>query len=118
MPNTYLNVQTFKGTAALNVTSTAYDGRLLLLLEHVSRQVDRFCNRQFYSLTETRDFNGPGGTTLLCGDAVALSSLKEDTNQDGTFETTWATSDYHLWPYNANPTAEWGPPHPPHPAHT
>ena len=111
MANSYVSVDTLKGTAALNITGTAYDARLRGLLEHVSRQVDRFCNRVFFTFTETRYFDGPSGTTLLTSDVIALTSLKEDTNADGTFETTWATSDYHLWPYNAAPTSDWGRPY-------
>ena len=43
---------------------------------------------------------------MLIPDLAVISTLLEDTNFDGTFETGWATADYHLAPFNANPTAE------------
>lgn len=110
MPNAYVTLSALKGTAALNFTGTAYDARLLTLVEAVSRQVDAYCGRHFYPLTETRNFDGPSpsGTRLPLPDFVALTAVTEDTNSDGTFETTWTTSDYVAWPYNAAPTSEWG----------
>lgn len=110
MPNAYVTLSALKGTAALNFTGTAYDARLLVLVEAVSRQIDAYCGRHFYPLTETRNFDGPSpsGTRLPLPDFVALTAVTEDTNSDGTFETTWATSDYVTWPYNAAPTSAWG----------
>ena len=107
-PNLYVTIDTLKGGGAFNLEGTAYESRLLSLTNGVSRQIDRWCNRHFYYLIETRTFSGYGGTRLLVSDLISLSSVKEDTNVDGTFETTWATADYLLAPFNANPTAEWG----------
>ena len=111
MPNLYVSLETFKGTGAMNVTSTAYDGRLLALIDGVSRQVDRFTNRQFYYFVGTRHFDGPGGGTLWIGDVVSVSTLLEDTNLDGTYETGWAAADYEVYPYDADPTSRWGGPY-------
>jgi hypothetical protein len=38
---------------------------------------------------------------LVIDDIVTLTSLKTDDDADGTFETTWATTDYVLAPFNA-----------------
>lgn len=109
--NTYVTLDSLKGSGALSIsTSTAADGRMLAVLEDISRQVDRQCMRHFYFLEEVRTFNGSGVTELAVDDLIAIpgSGLKEDTNADGTFETVWASADFLLWPYNAAPTSAWG----------
>lgn len=111
MPYAYVTVDGLKGTGALNVTSTAMDERLRILIEAVSQEFDRYANRQFQPLVGTRYFSGGGGIKLFVPDVISVSSLKEDTNKDGTFETTWAAADYDLWPYNAEPTTEYGRPY-------
>jgi hypothetical protein len=42
---------------------------------------------------------------------IAVASIKEDDNGDGSFDTTWATTDYVLAPYNADPTDQAGRPY-------
>ena len=110
MGNAYLSLDTLTGTAALNV-GTAYDTRLLGLIENVSRQVDKFCNRVFYFYHETKTFSGDGSRELPVPDLVKIGTLLEDNNDDGTFDTTWAVADYLYEPINANPTADWGRPY-------
>lgn len=109
--NAYVTVNTLKGTGALNISGTAYDARLRRLAENVSRQIDRYCNRVYYFFTATRTFDGDGSTELFVPDLVSVTSLKEDSNDDGTFDKTWGGSDYILYPLNAQPTAEWGRPY-------
>ena len=108
MPHSYVTVTTVKGTGVLNLTGTAYDTRLRILIEDISRQVDRFTNRTFQAYSGTFYYDGDGGTFLHVKDVVSVTSLKEDTNQDGTFETTWDAKDYFLLPHNAQPTEDWG----------
>ena len=91
MANAYVTLTALKGTGALNITGTAYDTRLLYLIENVSRQIDRYCNRVFYPWVGTIRFAGDGSTLLILPiDLVSVDALDEDTNQDGTFETNWA----------------------------
>ena len=84
---------------------------VLQLLLAVSNWVDHYCNRHFYPRTETLVFDGTGSAQLLAPDLISITSLKEDTNADLTFNETWATSDYRLQPYNASPTQHWGGPY-------
>ena len=111
MTNAYADLTTLKSTGVLNITGTGYDTRLRELLETVSRLIDRYCNRQFYVLVTTRKFDGNGGTDLVVQDLISVTSLKTDDNKDRTFETTWAATDYLLYPANAEPTKEWGRPY-------
>ena len=106
MSNAYLDIQTIKSTAGLNLgTGTVYDTRLRVIAEAVSRQLDLFCNRRFYYSVESRQFDGNGDQSLLVPDVISIGTLSEDTNSDGTFETDWAASDFILYPRNASPTS-------------
>ena len=104
MPNLYIDLQSLKGTGGLNIATAAYDGRLRTLGEHVCREIDRYSNRHYYFFIGTLNFDGDGSQELLVNDLVAIGTLQEDTNFDGTFETNWAAADYVLYPRNANPT--------------
>ena len=84
------------------------DDELFQLLMAVSDWVDRYCNRHFYPRTQTLEFDGGGGAQLLVPDLISVTSLKEDSNSDLTFDTNWATTDYWLIPYNSEPTQAWG----------
>ena len=90
---------------------TGQDTELWQLLAAVSEWVDRYCNRHFYPRVQTLEFDGLAETELLIPDLVAITSLKTDDNEDQTFETTWAATDYWLLPLNADPTSQWGEPY-------
>ena len=90
---------------------TGDDDELFQLLLSVSDWIDSYCNRHFYPRQQTLEFNGDGSAKLLIPDLVAIDSLKEDTTDDQTFDTTWAATDYWLTPYNAEPTEHWGRPY-------
>ena len=111
MANAYVTLDTVKGTAALNIAGTAYDTRLLHLIENISRQIDRECNRTFYFYTEVKYFDGDSTDKMFIPDLISLGTLREDNNEDGTFDTIWASTDIILLPYNAQPTADWGHPY-------
>ena len=110
MANAYISLSVFKASAGLDISGTAYDTRLRSLIENVSREVDNFCERIFYYTVETRLFDGTGKTSFNLPDLIAIpgSGLKEDENNDGTFETVWGTSDFLYAPYNATPTSTSG----------
>ena len=84
------------------------DDELFQLLLAVSDSVDGYCNRHFYPRTSTRTFDGTADTHLTLPDLIEVTTLKSDDDDDGTYETTWATTDYELLPLNAMPTQHWG----------
>lgn len=100
MAYAYVGLATLK--SALGITDTADDARLRGVLEGVARQIDGDVGRTFRVVSATR-YLTPGSTEvlLLDRDLVGLTSLKSDEGGDGVFETTWASSDYLLAPYNA-----------------
>ena len=111
MANSYADLSTIKSSGVLNISGTSLDARLLALLEDVSRWIDNYCNRHFYVLEATRRFDGVGGKELAVPDLISVSTLKTDEDQDRVFEMTWASSDYLLYPLNAQPQQPWGRPY-------
>lgn len=90
---------------------TGDDPELWELLVDVSEWIDHYTNRHFYPRVQTLEFDGDGSIDLLIPDLAAITSLKTDDNDDQTYETTWATTDYYLHPLNAEPTQAWGQPY-------
>lgn len=77
-----------------------------------SRALEQYCQRTFYRSTETRTLN-PGGLYCLdlpaFYDLVSVTTLKTDSGGDGTFETTWSTTDYQLLTSDGTPNINAGP---------
>jgi hypothetical protein len=111
MSNAYADLTTLKSSGVLNITGTAFDARLLALLENVSRWIDSYCNRHFYVLNTTRRFDSEGGEQLPVPDLISVTTLKTDEDRDGVFELSWSSNDYLLYPLNAEPQQPWGRPY-------
>ena len=93
--NSYGNLATLK--TQLGITGTGEDTPLLQSLEMASRSIDTFCNRHFFTKSETRQFRGSGNRLFLNADLLSvttLTTLKDDRSTD----KTWATTDYELFP--------------------
>ena len=60
MANAYVSLDVFKGSGVLNIVGSDEDARLLSLLEHASRVVDRHCNRHFHELDGGAEVRRPG----------------------------------------------------------
>ena len=85
--------------AALRVQDAIDDSLLELAIESASREIDGYCERQFYSTSATRVYAPTNVYTLNTDDIVSVTTLK--TSADGvTYNTTWTTSDYQLEPLN------------------
>ena len=112
MANAYANLKTIKSVSLLDIAGGSHDSRLLELLEDVSRWIDQYCNRHFFSLQTTRVFDVEGGSSrILVPDLVRITALKSDADGDSRFETAWTSGDYRLYPLNAEPTQPWGRPY-------
>ena len=102
MSNLYCDLAAFKDR--LSLTGTGDDAALLPLLEYTSRAIDDFCNRFFYVKTETRYYDGSASPLVLDLDLISVTSLKTDNDESSaSWETTWASTDYELLPYNSFP---------------
>jgi len=92
--NSYASLTELKNI--LSITSTTDDVAMRKILEAASRSIETYCNRRFYSTTETKYFNG--AVTLWVPDLLSITTLKTDEDGDGTFENTFdgtaGTGDY------------------------
>jgi hypothetical protein len=84
------------------ISDTLDDFEILGACHSVSRWIDEYCQRRFYRATQTRYYNPAGYYSVETDDLVSVTTLKTDTDGDGTYETTWDTSAYQLLPRNAS----------------
>lgn len=102
--NGYIDLVTLKDSGALNLDDTnAYDALLELVIEGASRAIDNATGRFFYTATQTRYYTPDNPHLLFVYDIASASDLTiaTDPDSDGTFEYTWAATDYHLMPLDA-----------------
>ncbi len=95
----------------LRLTGTADDFEVHQACFAVSRWLETFCERIFYRTAAgtVRTFVPCDWYRLRLGefnDLVSVSALATDSGGDGTFETTWLTSDYQLHPVNPSAAPE------------
>lgn len=85
------------------IPDTNDDFEILAVCHAVSRWIDDHCgpDRHFYRRTATMTFDSCDPYKLTIPDLVSVTTLKTDPDGDGTFEQTWATTDYQLQPVNA-----------------
>jgi len=91
--------------AAARITDTIDDSLLELSIESASREIDSYTERVFYQ-------TGSAGTPVVrvyvpqdlyvveTDDIISVTTLKTDSNGDGTFDTTFDVSDFQLEPLN------------------
>jgi len=104
----YASLAELKAWVGIPPADTADDALLTLALDAASAQVDQFCDRTFTATTGTREYF-PTDTGRLDVDPIATTTglvVRTDEDGDGTFETTWATTDYRLEPVNAADAGE------------
>lgn len=95
-----------------SATQSTATANLERAINSASRAIDQYCQRHFYpdgtlAVPVARRFASPCGSSLDFGAFNDLAddtiTVKSDATGDGTFETTWASTDYELRPLN--PTA-------------
>lgn len=106
--NGYCTLDDLKHTNALNIDSSDSnsDDFLEAIIEAVSRLIDNKCHRVFYADSDdvVRYFTARTSTDLFVNDIASPSSdvtVEIDTNGDGTYDNTLASTDFILEPYNA-----------------
>lgn len=85
-----------------NAADTGNDTYIEGIVHAVSRSIDEYCHRRFFTTTadETRYFEGLDHEMCLTDDIITITSLKSDEDGDRTYEITWATTDYDPKPDN------------------
>jgi hypothetical protein len=101
----YAPVEALKSRLGMASTDTADDFELHAACFAASRSLEQYCEGHFW-----RTATGTVRTFVPCGlyelrlpefnDLVSVTTLKTDAAGDGTFETTWASTDYQLLPQN------------------
>ena len=94
--------------AAIGYTGTANDSITERVVTAVSRSIEQYCRRKFYGASGTRYYTPTDYRKLDIDDVGTSGSITLKTDEDGdrTYETTWASTDYDLWPYNQAPYME------------
>lgn len=98
--NAYITLAELKSELA--ITDTTDDDALVDCINAVGHEIDETCHRQFYQTSETRYFTPSHTDQCLVSDLLTVSQLATDTDYDRNYVTTWATTDYDLYPYNSN----------------
>lgn len=101
--NTYVELEAFKESNSLDSTTYA-DGDIREALIAASRSIDYATNRRFYpdaDALQVRYYNPITNSLVRIDDLITVTSIKTDPGGDGTYEETWATTDYVLAPQNA-----------------
>lgn len=103
--NLYCTVDALKSRLGIALTDTADDYELQHACWSTSRAIEHLCGRTFYRSASgtARTFVPDDFYELVMpefNDLVSVSAVATDAAGDGTFETTWDSTDYRLWPYN------------------
>lgn len=98
--NGYATLQEVK--AAARITDTVDDSLLEISIESVSRMIDGYCERRFFTNgTETRFFAAHSQYVVLTDDIAGTAiTLETAPALDGEYSETWTPSDYQLEPLN------------------
>ncbi|MBT4073548.1 MAG: hypothetical protein HOE75_07690 [Chloroflexi bacterium] len=107
--NTYAGPDTLKLRAG--ITGSTQESLLWLALYGASRAVDRFCNRHFFVLNQTRRFDVEHPDKLPVPDLATITTIREDADRDRVFELSLTSDQYLLYPLNASPDRPWGRPY-------
>lgn len=85
----------------LEIDDNLDDTRLELAINTASREIDQFTGRTFYTEgTATRVFQPDDNFLTGIDDLISVTTIKTSTVADGTFDQTWAATDYQLEPLN------------------
>jgi hypothetical protein len=89
--------------AAARITDTIDDSLLELAIESSSRDLDAYTERVFYSTgatAVTRVYIPQDIYLVETDDIISVQTLKSDSTGNGTFDITWAATDFQLEPLN------------------
>jgi hypothetical protein len=89
--------------AAARITDTIDDGLLEIAIESSSRDIDAYTERVFFSTGATavaRVYIPQDIYLVETDDIISVTTLKSDSTGNGTFDITWASTDYQLEPLN------------------
>ena len=89
--------------AAARITDNIDDGLLEIAIESSSRDIDAYTERVFFSSGATaiaRVYIPQDIYLVETDDIISVTTVKSDSGGNGTFDITWAVTDYQLEPLN------------------
>ena len=89
--------------AAARITDNIDDGLLEIAIESSSRDIDAYTERVFFSTGATavaRVYIPQDIYLVETDDIISVTTIKTDSGGNGTFDITWAATDYQLEPLN------------------
>lgn len=103
--NVYANRDALRRMLGFRAADTSPDFDLDQVLQSVSRQIDQYCGRHFYTVYGSRTFTPKRSDFALIDDIPADSTntvtVAVDQYGDRTYGTTWASTDFDLLPERA-----------------
>jgi hypothetical protein len=109
--NGYATLAQLKSADRLNISTadTVSDTNIEAIITACSRAIDLQCGRYFYksSTSETRYFTAIFPSSIFVGDVVSISALAtDDLAGSRSYSQSWTTTDYDLFPYEADSKSE------------
>lgn len=101
--NGYVELEEFKRTVSADGTTYA-DLDIQRVILAAARRIDLRCDRRFWldaDANQVRYYTPRTDGYVRIDDLVTLTTFKTDPGGDGTYEVTWASTDYALGPLNA-----------------
>lgn len=102
--NGYATLAQVKSRLSVPTATTTDDTLIEEAIESASREIDNHCYRRFYTdASATARVYYPTKSALVAIDDFYTATglvIKTDTAGDGTYATTWASTDYELHPLN------------------
>ena len=89
--------------AAARITDSIDDALLEIAIESSSRDIDAYTERVFFSTGATavaRVYIPQDIYLVETDDIISVTTLKSDSTGNGTFDITWASTDFQLEPLN------------------
>ena len=89
--------------AAARITDNIDDSLLEIAIESSSRDIDAYTERVFFSSGATaiaRVYIPQDIYLVETDDIISVTTVKSDSGGNGTFDITWAVTDYQLEPLN------------------
>ena len=103
MANEYLTLDELKvASEVTGISFMDYDGQRSVT--SASRAIDEYCGRRFWldaDTTSVRYYTPLDCHTVSIDDLATVGTVTLDLDGDGTFETTWTSTNYQLRPLNA-----------------
>ena len=100
--NGYATLNQLKVWVGVGTADAVDDTMFEMAIESASRMVDDDCDRVFYAsgTAVARVFAPSDHYVAQIDDAIAITSVATDDDEDGVYETVWAATDYQTEPLN------------------